>query len=80
MRKSFFFLLRYTGLRQMADLVNRNVTYWWRTDYADLANVYLLQDYVVASDLVQVAIERNLELAKRKRELERHYLLDNEIW
>ena len=64
----------------MADVVNRNMSIWWRTDYYDLANVYTLQDYVVSSDLVQVGIERNLALAKRKREQERHYLLDNEIW
>lgn len=64
----------------MADVVNRNMTIWWRTDYSDLANVFTLQDYILSSDLVQVAIERNLDLAKHRREEEQHYLLDNEIW
>lgn len=57
---------RYSGLREMADLVNRNVTLWWRTDYRDLANAQTLHDYFLGTDMVQVAIERNTELAKWK--------------
>lgn len=50
----------------MADLVNRNVTLWWRTDYSDLANVYTLHDYFMSTDMIRVAIDRNIQLAQYK--------------
>ena len=50
----------------MASLVNRNVTYWWRTDYNDLTNVYTLHDFFLGTDMVKVAIERNLQLAQSR--------------
>lgn len=62
-----FSVSSYSGLREMASIVNRNVTYWWRTEFADLANVYTLHDFVVSTDMVQVAIERNLLLAKKRK-------------
>ena len=62
------FASSYSGLREMASAVNRMVTYWWRTEFADLANVYTLHDFVISTDMVQVAIERNLLLAKRRNE------------
>ena len=56
----------YSGLREMADLVNRNNSIWWRTEYADLANTYTLIDYFMASDMVRIGIERNLRLAAER--------------
>ena len=61
------FLSRYSGLREMADLVNRNVTKWWRDEYADLASVHTLHDYFLGTDMVQVAIERNQRLGQQQK-------------
>ena len=61
---------RYTGLREMADAVNRNMSVWWRTDYREVKSVFTLHDFVLSSDMVQVAIERNLRTAQEMRRRE----------
>ena len=52
----------YTGLREMADLVNRDVTLWFRADYANLSFAFTGHDFVLSTDMVRVAIDRNLGL------------------
>ncbi len=61
-------ITRYPGgIREMADLVNRDVTYWFMTDYADLARVHTGHDYFLSTDMVQVGISRTLALANMKQ-------------
>eukprot|EP00095_Tigriopus_kingsejongensis_P009359 maker-scaffold488_size158317-snap-gene-0.25 protein:Tk09359 transcript:maker-scaffold488_size158317-snap-gene-0.25-mRNA-1 annotation:"hypothetical protein DAPPUDRAFT_309733" len=55
---------KYSGLREMADLTNRRMTNWWRTDFQNLTHVFSLHDFVLGTDMIQIAIERNLRLAK----------------
>jgi len=58
---------RWSGLRQMADAVNRNVTAWWRDDWPDLPSTFPIHDFVRSTNMVQESIERNLRLAQMKR-------------
>jgi len=58
---------RWSGLRQMADAVNRNVTAWWRDDWPELPSTFPIHDFVRSTNMVQESIERNLRLAKMKR-------------
>jgi len=58
---------RWSGLRQMADAVNRNVTAWWRDDWPELPSTFSIHDFVRSTNMVQESIERNLRLAKMKR-------------
>jgi len=58
---------RWSGLRQMADAVNRNVTAWWRDDWSDLPSTFPIHDFVRSTNMVQESIERNLRLARMKR-------------
>jgi len=53
------------SLRLYADLVNRYVTSWWKRDYEDLQGVYTLHDFFLGTDMIQVAIARNMKTAKR---------------
>jgi len=58
---------RWSGLREMADAVNRNVTRWWRADWPDLPATFPISDFVVSTGMVRESIERNLRLAARTR-------------
>jgi len=56
------------GLRDLADRSNRNVTQWWNTDYSypdDLSTgvIATMHDYIVSTDMVHFAIERNKRVA-----------------
>ena len=51
------------GLREMADAVNRNVTQWFVTDYADLYHVHTAHDHLLSTDMVRVSIDRSVEFA-----------------
>ncbi|XP_059080645.1 PI-PLC X domain-containing protein 1-like isoform X2 [Tigriopus californicus] len=62
-----FLTQKYSGLREMADVVNRQMTDWWRTDYQDLTHVYSLHDYFLGTDMIQIAIDRNLNLARQRK-------------
>jgi len=44
---------RWSGLRQMADAVNRNVTAWWRDDWSDLPSTFPIHDFVRSTNMVQ---------------------------
>ena len=46
----------------MADLVNRDVTLWFRADYRNLSFAFTGHDFVLSTDMVRVAIDRNLAL------------------
>ena len=46
----------------MAELVDRNVTRWFVEDYADLTHVHTGHDYVLATDMVRISIDRNLRM------------------
>ena len=46
----------------MADLVNRDVTLWFRANYRNLSFVFTGHDFVLSTDMVRVAIDRNLAL------------------
>ncbi len=50
----------------MADIVNRNVTEWFATDYVDLNHIHTGHDYVLSTDMIQLAIENNLRLSKKR--------------
>ena len=51
------------GLREMADVINRNVTEWFVTDYADLYHVHTGHDHLLSTDMVRVSIDRSVEFA-----------------
>ena len=51
------------GLREMADVINRNVTKWFVTDYADLYHVHTAHDHLLSTDMVKVSIDRSIEFA-----------------
>ena len=60
-----------SGLRALADQSNRNVTRWWNTDYnypIDLSTgvIATMHDYLVSTDMVHFAIERNKNVAKNR--------------
>merc|ERR1719153_1951739 len=55
---------RWSGLREMANAVNRNVTAWWRDDWPDLPSTFPIHDFVRSTNMVQESIERNLRLAE----------------
>ena len=62
-----FFLIR-VGLRDLSDRSNRNVTKWWNTEYSypnDLSSgvIATMHDYLVSTDMVHFAIERNKKVA-----------------
>ena len=44
----------------MADLVNRDVSLWFRADYSNLTFGFTGHDFVLSTDMVRVAIDRNL--------------------
>ena len=46
----------------MADLVNRKVTLWFRTDYRNMSYAFTGHDFVLSTDMVRVALDRNLGL------------------
>jgi hypothetical protein len=50
----------------MANVVNRNVTKWFDTDYADLYHIHTAHDFILSSDLVQITIDRNHEMTRQK--------------
>ena len=55
----------------MADQSNRNVTRWWNTEYSypeDLSGGVLvtLHDFLVSTDMVHFAIEKNKQNAIRE--------------
>jgi len=56
---------RWSGLRAMADAVNRNVTMWWRDDWPDLPASFPIHDFVKSTNMVQESIERNLRMASK---------------
>ncbi len=59
------------SLRGMADNVNRYVTNWWRTEFADASEgAFTLHDYVLGTDMVRVAIDSNLGRAREREEME----------
>jgi len=60
---------RWSGLREMADAVNRNVTSWWRDDWQDLPSTFPIHDFVRSTNMVQESIERNLRMARMKRDI-----------
>ncbi len=61
------YLIRYS-LRQLADSVNRYATAWWRSCYADVTEgAFTLHDYFLGTDMVRVAIDANINNAKRKK-------------
>ena len=65
-RQVYDVTVRYPdGLRQMAELVDRNVTRWFVEDYADLTHVHTGHDYVLATDMVRISIDRNLRMRAR---------------
>ena len=51
------------GLREMADVINRNVTKWFITDYANLYHVHTGHDHILSTDMVRVGINRSIEFA-----------------
>ncbi|XP_066589301.1 PI-PLC X domain-containing protein 1-like [Prorops nasuta] len=51
-------LNRLGGLRQMADRVNANVTYWYNTKWQATANIVAV-DFVRSSGIIETAIEWN---------------------
>lgn len=53
---------RWFGLRDMADAINRNVTKWWNTEpmYTELTGTIAWHDFVLSTDMINTAIERNL--------------------
>ena len=58
-------LVDYTGgLREMADVINRNVTQWFVVDYADLYHVHTAHDHLLSTDMVRVSIDRSVEFAQ----------------
>jgi len=58
---------RWSGLRAMADAVNRNVTSWWRDDWPSLPSTFPIHDFVKSTNMIQESIERNLRIAENKR-------------
>ncbi|XP_023336277.1 uncharacterized protein LOC111707405 [Eurytemora carolleeae] len=58
---------RWSGLREMADAVNRNVTGWWRDEWYNLPSTYPIHDFVLSTDMIGESIRRNLRQAKRLR-------------
>ena len=66
------------GLRELADQSNRNVTRWWNTEYSypeDLSEGVLvtLHDFLVSTDMVHFAIEKNKKNAIRKNSMYYEY-------
>jgi len=59
---------RWSGLRAMADAVNRNVTAWWRDDWSDLPATFPIHDFIKSTNMVQEGIKRNLRMAKKLRQ------------
>ena len=47
----------------MADLVNRDVTLWFRADYRNLSFAFTGHDFVLSTDMVRVSIDRSVEFA-----------------
>ena len=50
---------RFGGLRNMADMVNRNVTMWYRDLWAARTNIVAV-DFFMGTDIVDVAVRANL--------------------
>ena len=68
--KEFTFTYYRSGLRELADKSNRNVTRWFNTEYSepvDLSTgvIATMHDFLVSTDMVHFAIERNMRIAKR---------------
>ena len=67
------FIINRVGLRDLSDRSNRNVTEWWNTDYSypnDLSTGILatMHDYIVSTDMVHFAIERNKKVAAKLKQ------------
>jgi len=54
---------RWSGLREMADAVNRNATKWWREQWRNLPATFPIHDFVLSTGMIHEAIRRNLDLA-----------------
>jgi len=57
---------RWSGLREMANAVNRNVTSWWTNDWSDLPATIPIHDFVLSTGMIQESIRRNLRLAESR--------------
>jgi len=55
---------RWSGLREMADAVNRNVTSWWINDWSDLPATFPIHDFVLSTGMIQESIRRNVRFAE----------------
>jgi len=55
---------RWSGLREMADAVNRNVTSWWRDEWTELTSTFSIHDYVLSTDMIKESIRRCLRIAE----------------
>merc|ERR1719150_2684547 len=51
------------SLRDFADSVNRNMTVWWREQWADLPATFSIHDFVLSSNMIQETIKRTLQLS-----------------
>ncbi len=68
MNKETCYLSHRNGLRELADKSNRNVTRWFNTEYSDPVDlstgvIATMHDYLVSTDMVRFAIERNKRTA-----------------
>jgi len=56
---------RWSGLREMADAVNRDVTRWWREQWTEIPATFPVHDFVLSTGMVHESIRRNIELANK---------------
>jgi len=54
---------RWSGLREMADAVNRNVSGWWREEWTELGSTFSIHDFILSTDMVRESIRRSVRLA-----------------
>ena len=49
--------------------LNRNMTSWWREEWADLPATFSIHDFVLSTNMIQETIKRTLQLAGSRGQL-----------